>query len=107
MSKSRILVNQVECLKCGDKPFSAHRHDYSECSCGTIAVDGGMDYLKRSGDLDQYKDISVIISEEAFDAIGESLEWAEDTGRNTLGKICAIGRYLRDAGYVVKKKEKK
>ncbi len=46
-----ILSNQVECLKCGDKPFSAHRHDFKYCKCEKVAVDGGMDYLKRMGNL--------------------------------------------------------
>ena len=55
----RIIQNQVECLKCGDRPFSAHRHDYRECKCGAIAVDGGLEYLRRVGDLSSFKELSI------------------------------------------------
>ena len=40
-------------MKCGDIIESVHRHDFVECSCGSIFVDGGHDYLRRgfpSGD---------------------------------------------------------
>ena len=50
---TRILRNRAKCLKCGDIIESVHRHDFVECSCGSIFVDGGHDYLRRgfpSGD---------------------------------------------------------
>lgn len=63
-----ILSNQVRCLKCGDTPFSAHRHDYRPCSCGAIAVDGGMEYLRRVGALDAYEDMSIELPDAACSA---------------------------------------
>jgi hypothetical protein len=57
--KKIILENKVKCLKCEDIIVSAHRHDFNSCSCGKISVDGGMDYLRRSGDLDNYEDLSI------------------------------------------------
>lgn len=42
-----ILRNRVKCLRCGDIIESFHRHDFKQCSCKTVAVDGGKDYLKR------------------------------------------------------------
>lgn len=56
---SMIVCNKVKCLKCGDIIESKHRHDFVRCSCGNIAVDGGKDYLKRSGKLDGYEELSV------------------------------------------------
>lgn len=44
-----IIKNEVQCLLCGDIIESLHRHDYRPCKCGSIAVDGGKDYLKRTG----------------------------------------------------------
>lgn len=43
----RITRNAVRCTRCGDVIESVHRHDFKWCSCGTVAVDGGHDYLRR------------------------------------------------------------
>lgn len=50
----KILRNRIKCLKCGDIIESKHRHDFKLCSCGAIAVDGGLDYQRIVGDLDSY-----------------------------------------------------
>ena len=149
-----ILSNQVRCLKCSGTPFSAHRHDYRPCPCGSIAVDGGMDYLRRIGNLDAYEDLSIEFPDEVagpiiyalnqviddphgYDpaslliAVDRSLEaggvsvdrlhephsgaideafaaavvWTHQNGRNGLGALCAVARYVRDAGGVWKFKE--
>jgi len=52
-------INRVKCLHCNDIITSIHRHDFKYCKCGKIAVDGGSWYLKRSGDLKNYEDMSV------------------------------------------------
>lgn len=44
----RIKENKVRCDVCGDEIESKDRHDFVWCQCGTVAVDGGKDYLKRS-----------------------------------------------------------
>lgn len=36
---------KVKCLHCGDIIQSLYRHDFRWCSCKSIAVDGGNDYL--------------------------------------------------------------
>lgn len=93
-----ILVNQVHCNLCGDEPFSAHRHDYVSCKCGNVSVDGGMDYLRRSFKTKDFVDMSIEIPVAAFDAVIAAIKWADDNGRNDLGKVCAIARALRDNG---------
>ncbi len=45
----KILINKAKCKKCNDIIISAYRHDFVECKCGAIAVDGGQDYLRRIG----------------------------------------------------------
>ena len=42
-----IKRNAVKCNKCGDIIESTHRHDLKWCSCKTVAVDGGLEYIKR------------------------------------------------------------
>lgn len=46
-----IIRNSGSCPHCGDHIVSYHGHDYRSCSCGKSAVDGGTNYLRRSGDV--------------------------------------------------------
>lgn len=45
--KEEIISNKIKCKKCGDIIESKSTNDYKKCSCGTVAVDGGKDYLKE------------------------------------------------------------
>lgn len=59
-SPTAILVrNQARCLKCDDVLVSRHRHDFVTCSCGSLSVDGGTAYLKRSAASDQWEEQSL------------------------------------------------
>ena len=58
--KEEIISNKIKCKKCGDVIESKSSNDYKKCSCGTVAVDGGKDYLKRIGNEEHYEDISEI-----------------------------------------------
>lgn len=59
-----IVKNAVKCLNCGDVIESKHRHDFVWCSCQSVAVDGGKDYLKRSfTSFDVYEELSETIEE--------------------------------------------
>lgn len=55
-----IIKNAIKCLKCGDEIESKHRHDFRRCSCGACGVDGGYDYLRRIGDMNNWKSISIV-----------------------------------------------
>jgi len=90
-----ILQNQIRCKVCGDEPFSAHRHDYKTCECGAVAVDGGMDYLRRAGNPEGYEDLSYSMDDQVITDCREALNWAEDTGRNDLGRVLAVIRVLK------------
>jgi len=61
-----IWSNSVQCLACKDIIRSRNRHDYVQCTCGNIAVDGGSWYLRRSGGLKGYEELS-----EAYNDVGE------------------------------------
>jgi len=91
-----IVSNQAECLKCGDKPFSAHRHDFKRCECGEIAVDGGDEYLRRLGNPNNMKDMSIIVPESLVSSLIEATQEAIDTKRNSRGIVYAILRRIRD-----------
>lgn len=56
--EQRIKVNKAQCLKCGDIIESAHRHDFRGCSCRSLYVDGGREYLRRVGYPEHMKELS-------------------------------------------------
>lgn len=48
MKTQKIIKNAIRCKHCGDVIESKHVHDFKFCKCGAVAVDGGLDYCKRS-----------------------------------------------------------
>lgn len=56
----KIIKNAIQCKKCGDVIESTSVHEFVTCSCGACAVDGGHDYLRRCGNLDDIIDLSVV-----------------------------------------------
>ena len=102
-----IVSNQIECLHCGDKPWSASRHDFSPCKCGKVAADGGMAYLRRVGAAHKdFRDISIVMDTTAVSACEEAVREASKTGRNELGIALAVLRAVRDHGWLRNHKDK-
>jgi hypothetical protein len=60
-----IKTNKAQCRKCDDVIVSEHRHDFRSCSCGAISVDGGNDYLRRSGEREYYIELSEYYDDES------------------------------------------
>lgn len=57
---NRIVVNQAECLLCRDIIESKHVHDWVQCKCGALFVDGGKEYLRRGyRDESEWKERSI------------------------------------------------
>ena len=57
--KAKIIIkNVIRCKHCGDIIESTYHHDFKFCSCQKCAVDGGLDYLRRLGGLDDWEDLS-------------------------------------------------
>ena len=56
--KEEIISNKIKCKKCGDIIESKSTNDYKKCSCGAVAVDGGIDYLKRMSNEENYEELS-------------------------------------------------
>ena len=56
----KIVKNAIKCNHCGDIIVSEYRHDYKMCSCQTVSVDGGNDYLRRGfvNSPEDYTDLS-------------------------------------------------
>ena len=54
----KILVNKIQCKKCKDIIESKHVHDFKWCKCKSIAVDGGLEYLRRIGNFEDIIELS-------------------------------------------------
>ena len=49
----RVLKrNAIKCKLCGDVIESKHVHDFQECKCGACFVDGGLEYQRIGGNID-------------------------------------------------------
>ena len=59
----RLLRNAAYCRGCHKVIESKSRHDYVECDCGN-AVDGGLDYARRVGDVAKLVDLSRYVEED-------------------------------------------
>ena len=55
----KIIKNAIKCKKCGDVIVSHSVHDFKFCSCESCAVDGGHDYLRRCGNLEDFEEMTV------------------------------------------------
>ncbi|MFA5132531.1 MAG: NADAR family protein [Candidatus Paceibacterota bacterium] len=53
----KVVRNIAKCKKCGDVIESKYRHDFVQCKCGAIFVDGGHDYYRRGGNLEDFDEI--------------------------------------------------
>lgn len=42
-----MKVYAMQCQDCGDIIYSRAGHDFRNCTCGKIFVDGGFDYCRR------------------------------------------------------------
>ena len=58
LSDKKILVNKIQCKKCNDIIESKHVHDFKWCTCKSIAVDGGLEYLRRVGNIEDIIELS-------------------------------------------------
>ena len=66
MTNQRLIKNHVRCLHCGDHLESRSHHDYRTCRCRKVAVDGGLEYLRRKGEPGKdYQELSDYAPDEA------------------------------------------
>ena len=52
-----MTIVAIKCKKCGDIIYSRATHDFRWCSCENIAIDGGFDYTKITGDIDNVENV--------------------------------------------------
>lgn len=52
-----LKKNKAQCKLCLDVLESKHVHDWVSCKCGAIFIDGGLDYIRIGGDLNNIIDM--------------------------------------------------
>jgi len=52
LSMKKLKRNAIQCRKCGDVIESKFTHDCKCCSCGSVGIDGGLEYARMQGDLE-------------------------------------------------------
>lgn len=59
----KIIKNAIRCKHCGEVIESTSVHDFKFCSCESVAVDGGHDYLRRcfKASQDDFEELSEYI----------------------------------------------
>ena len=65
----KLIRNAIQCNFCGEVIESTHRHDYVKCSCGRVAVDGGLASARRTfmGTKDDYTELAVFEEDDQQD----------------------------------------
>lgn len=66
-TRTVVLVNKCQCAVCLDIIESRHRHDFVRCGCGAIFTDGGTEYVRRGGKIENIIDMSETY-EETFES---------------------------------------
>ena len=61
----KLTRNAVRCLRCGDVIESKNIHEWVRCSCGAVAVDGGLSYRRRTGFESDMEELSEFEDESA------------------------------------------
>lgn len=65
----KLVKNIIKCNHCGDVLQSFYVHDFKQCSCGRVFIDGGLDYARRGFIYtDDYTELSewVVNDEEEY-----------------------------------------
>lgn len=102
-SAVRLVENRGKCGKCGDVIVSRHRHDFVRCSCGAAAVDGGLEYLRRVGSVQEDSQYEVGLPREPYEGEikkGLRLVWLRDIGTRN-GEVLPRNSKLRVIGPVI------
>ncbi|MCA4756938.1 hypothetical protein H8Z60_31030 [Mycolicibacterium fortuitum] len=58
LDPKKIIRNAIRCKYCLNIIESIVLYDYKECACGKVGLDGGHDYLGRTGSPDDYEELS-------------------------------------------------
>ena len=80
-------ITYLKCNHCKDSIFSFSRHSMVYCKCGKIAIDGGFDYTKITGNKEDFVQLTSPVSG-CIKLIREKFQWIKRYNKqNQLLKI--------------------
>jgi len=71
---SKYLCNKIRCPVCEEVIQSYHIHDFKFCKCGSVAIDGGNDYLRRVSEVD-WEELT-ILDDGSHETRRNNLRWS-------------------------------
>ena len=92
----KVIKNSIRCKMCGDVIESRGVHEMVWCSCGSCAVDGGHEYLRRAYKEEGcYEELSVV--EKKYNKLVRDRipEIIEGTGSTCATEILSDADYLK------------
>jgi hypothetical protein len=103
-TRALILINGIQTPD-GTEIYSKHRHDYVEHTDknGEVyGVDGGLDYIRRTGNMTNVKDTSVVVTpNDSFEIMRRSLMWGS-YGEDGAGPLKYIALADMDTDHIGK-----
>lgn len=97
-----IKRNAIRCKICGDIIESRSTHDFQQCSCGATFVDGGHEYVRIGGELDnieiltEYEEVpSYVIEIKTRYGTYQSYEIRQSRINNMIEYYESVGSYVR------------
>lgn len=75
----------IKCNICDSHLFSLHRHDSKVCDCGAVAITGGADFCRISG---EFKNFTIVYSKDCIHAKTEVLKRTGFSGKEIKQQVC-------------------
>jgi hypothetical protein len=72
-----MTIKFIICNKCNDAVFSFSRHSMNWCICGACALDGGFDYQKITGNMENWISMEGEISDN-IEHIRKKFTWTKN-----------------------------
>ena len=100
-----IYVNAATCNLCGDCIRSKNRHDFVECKCGNLFVDGGSWYVRHGFKKEKSFTNKTVMFSDVKEECSDSIEKSRKSliKCSICGKSCDIktahlhqGKYIGD-----------
>lgn len=85
--KKQNSITVLRCKKCNSHVWSRHTHDFRWCKCHSVAIDGGRDYCKLTGNPENIETYKIIIPKNVsklYSGLYESLEDFRNSDPYTL-----------------------
>lgn len=80
-------VKAIKCLKCNDIIYSRARYDYKRCSCKRTIIDGGLHWIRTSGEYEKDNDNNIKFYKIEIDATEVDLYYDWFHNKNQYGTI--------------------